>query len=405
MNLQYVQGNPVFTNTNKVPKQYDYLTEDIETDVIIVGGGVTGSILGYYFSKHNIKCVILEKHRIGYCSTGLTTSLLQYELDDKLNDLMKATTKKDVIRSYELGAKALSEIDDIINEYGNNCDYSKKDTLLYTSKNLEKNEIYAEYKIRKDNGFDVDFIDETSNPFKFDLKAGIYCNNGGAQFDPYKYTHELLDISYKRGVRIYENTEVVGVDYLKNGVLVDTTYGYKIKGTIVIVATGYNVNLFSKRNFGTKSTTFNIATKPVSNFTAWYKKALIRDNNLPYNYYRTTDDNRIIIGGEDIRFVPDIFNEKAAHEKYDILEQRLKFMFKDIKDIEIEYKYCGAFASTKDNLGFLGEDPDNNKLWYCLGYGANGILFSMLGGMMLSDLYLGKRSDDLRLFKVDRFDN
>ena len=405
MNLQYVQGNPVFTNTNKVPKQYDYLTENIETDVIIVGGGVTGSILGYYFSKHNIKCVILEKHRIGYCSTGLTTSLLQYELDDKLNDLMEATTKKDVIRSYKLGAKALSEIDDIINKYGNNCDYSKKDTLLYTSKNLEKDEIYAEYKIRKDNGFDVDFIDETNNPFKFDLKAGVYCNNGGAQFDPYKYTHELLDISYKRGVRVYENTEVVGVDYLKNGVLVDTTYGYKIKGTIVIVATGYNVKLFSKRNFGTKSTTFNMATKPVSNFTGWYKKALIRDNNLPYNYYRTTEDNRIIIGGEDIRFVPDIFNEKAAYEKYDILEQRLKFMFKDIKDIEIEYKYCGAFASTKDNLGFLGEDPDNNKLWYCLGYGANGILFSMLGGMMLSDLYLGKRSDDLKLFKVDRFDN
>ena len=40
--------------------------ENIETDVIIVGGGVAGSILEYYFSKHNIRCVILEKHRIGY---------------------------------------------------------------------------------------------------------------------------------------------------------------------------------------------------------------------------------------------------------------------------------------------------------------------------------------------------
>lgn len=80
-------------------------------------------------------------------------------------------------------------------------------------------------------------------------------------------------------------------------------------------------------------------------------------------------------------------------------------MFKNIKNIEIEYKYCGAFASTKDNLGFLGVDPKNKKLWYCLGYGANGILFSILGGMMLSKLYLGEMDENLKLFKVDRFDN
>ena len=72
--------------------------------------------------------------------------------------------------------------------------------------------------------------------------------------------------------------------------------------------------------------------------------------------------------------------------------------------MEVEYKYCGAFASTQDNLGFLGKDPNNDKLWYCLGYGANGILFSILGGMMLSDLYKGKYDKDLDLFKVDRFD-
>jgi glycine/D-amino acid oxidase-like deaminating enzyme len=404
MNLQFVQGNPVFTNINKVPRQYNYLTENIETDVVIVGGGVTGSILGYYFSKHNIKCVILEKYRIGYCSTGLTTSLLQYELDDKLNDLMDATTKENVIRSYELGVIALKQIDDIIKEHGNKCDYLKKDTLLYTSKKLEKDEIYEEYRIRKENGFDVDFIDESNNPFGFDIKAGVYCNDGGAEVDPYKYTHELINICSEKGVTIYENTEVVKIDYEQSGVLINTTYGYKVKGKIVIVATGYNTKLFSNRNFGTKTTTFNIATKPVSDFSGWHMRALIRDNNLPYNYYRTTQDNRIIIGGEDIRFVPDIFNEKAAKKKYDILEQRLKFMFKNIKDIEIDYKYCGAFASTKDNLGFLGKDPHNDKLWYCLGYGANGVLFSMLGGMMLSNLYLGKRNDDLSLFAVDRFD-
>ena len=304
-----------------------------------------------------------------------------------------------------MGLEALSEIDSFIAQYGNNCDYRVKDTLLYTSKKLEIKEIYEEYRIRNENGFIVDFIDEENNPFSFDLKAGVYCKKGGAQIDPYKYTHQLLEVACNNGLRVYENTEVVKVNYENSGVLVETSYGYSVKGKIIIVATGYNTELFTKRNFGTKTTTFNIATKPVSNFSGWHNRVLIRDNDDPYNYLRTTEDNRIIIGGEDINFVPDIFNEKAAVEKYNILEQRLKSMFKDIVDIEVEYKYCGAFASTKDNLGFLGPDPNNDKLWYCLGYGANGILFAILGGKMLSDLYLGKNNEDLRLFKVDRFDN
>ena len=49
-------------------------------------------------------------------------------------------------------------------------------------------EIKNEYAIRKENGIDVKFIDEKTNPFSFDLKAGVYSINGGAEIDPYKFT-------------------------------------------------------------------------------------------------------------------------------------------------------------------------------------------------------------------------
>lgn len=181
------------------------------------------------------------------------------------------------------------------------------------------------------------------------------------------------------------------------------SYGYKVYGKKLIVATGYNTSLFTNRNFATKSNSFNIATKPLKDIDSWKDNILIRDNCDPYNYLRTTKDNRLIIGGEDVDF-SDIEDEALANKKYDILEQRLKGMFKDIKDIQIEYKYCGCFASTLDNLGFIGPDNKNHNLWYCLGYGANGILFAILGGIMLSKLYLGEEDKNMRLFKVNRFD-
>ena len=405
MNLQFVQGDSIFAKINKIPRQFSYLDKDIETDVIIVGGGVTGSILGYYLSKNNINSVILEKNIVGYGSTSITTALLQYELDGTARDLEQYTSMENIIKSYKLGLKALKEIESFAEEYGNNFNYIKRDTLLYTDKKSDIAEIEEEYNIRKKNGLDVSYISEEDNPFSFDLKAGLYSNNGGAEIDPYKFTHELLKAAMNKGLRVYENTEVTNVKYKEDGVEVQTRYDYKVKGKVVIAATGYNTNLFSDRNFGTTTTTFNIATKPVKNFDGYYNKVLIRDNKVPYNYIRTTSDDRLIIGGEDINFIPDIYNEKAAEEKYSILETRLKTLFPKINDIEIQYKYCGAFTSTQDNLGFIGKDPNNDRLWFDLGYGANGILFAILCGIMLSELYLGKRNEYLNLFRVDRFDN
>lgn len=403
MAVQFVQGSPLFTNINKVKKQYNYLTEDIDTEVIIVGGGVTGSILGYYFSKEGIDSVILEKSRIAHGSTSITTSLLQYELDSNLMSLMESVPSEQVINSYKLGITALKEIENFINENGNGCNYIKRDTLLYTAKDLEKKEIYEEYKIRKENGFNVKFINEEENPFSFDLKAGLYAIEGGAELDPFKYTHQLLEVATNNGLRVYENTPVIDVKYNEEYVEAITSYNHKVKGKILVLATGYNTELFTDRNFGVKTYTYNIATKPLKDIKGWKNNVLIRDNESRYNYFRTTSDNRIIVGGEDTPFT-DNFNPKIAIEKYNILEQRLKNMFNEINDIKIEYKYCGAFASTKDNLGFIGKDPNKDKLWYALGYGANGILFAILGGLMLPKLYKGEVDEYLKYFKVDRFD-
>ena len=404
MTLQNVHGDPIFTKINKHKKQYEYLTKDIDTEVIIVGGGVTGSIVGYYFSKANIGAVILEKERIAHGSTSITTSLLQYELDSNARELEEYTTLDNVITSYKLGLKALDEIEEFIKEYVNKCKYEKKDTLLYTSKECEVKEMKEEYEIRKNAGIDVKYISEENNPFSLDLKAGVYGVNAGAQLDPYEYTHQLLDVSCNMGLKVYENTEVMDIAYGKDKVEITTSFGYKVKAKKVIIATGYNTQRFTKRNFGVKTVTYNIATKSVKSFDGWFNKVLIRDNCDPYNYFRTTYDNRIIAGGEDVDFYTNIENEKLAKEKYSILLNRIKNMFPNIKDIEIDYEYCGGFISSQDNLGYIGEDPNHKNLWFCLGYGANGILFAILGGMMLSKLYKNEIDENLKLFKVDRFD-
>ena len=404
MSLQFVQGKPYFTDRNSNKKQYKYLSEDIQCEVAIVGGGVTGSILGYYFSKIGVDTVILEKSRIAYGSTSITTALLQYELDENVGKLKEVSSSENIIASYKLGLKALSEIEGFIKEYGNECNYKKRDCILYTDKELEIKELMEEYNFRKDNGLDVEFITTDNNPYPFSLKAGVISKEGAAELDPCLYTDMLLESGEKMGLKVYENTEVLSIKHDDEGVTIYTEYEYKVKAKKVIIATGYNTGRFTKRSFGITTTTYNIVTKPVENIKSWKDGILIRDNKDPYNYYRTTVDNRLIAGGEDIKFIPGIFNEEKAKEKYSILEQKLKTMFSNIGNIEVEYSYGGAFTATKDNLGYIGEDPKKKNQWYCLGYGANGILFAILGGIMLSQLYEGKIDENLKLFNITRFE-
>jgi len=96
--IEYVKGDCFFTKINDVSKQYQYLTKDIETEVAVIGGGVTGAIVSYYLSKNSIPNIIVEKGRIAHGSTSITTSLLQYELDSNCTELTKYMTEQNVIK-------------------------------------------------------------------------------------------------------------------------------------------------------------------------------------------------------------------------------------------------------------------------------------------------------------------
>lgn len=400
-----VNGIPLFTTTSKIPEQFQYLTEDIETEVVIVGGGVIGAVLGYYFSKEGISTVIIEKSRVAHGSSCITTALLEYELDDNFTYLFeKELAGEDIIQAYLLGINALKDLSSFISTYGNQCEFSVRDTFVFTTKENEIKVFLDEYNIRKSNGLPVEYFTNENNPFPFEIKAGVYAENGGATLNPFLFTHQLINVGQKFGLQVYENTEATHIEYFEESVEVTTSYNYKIRSKIILIASGYNTSNFTNKIFGSKSTTFNIVTEPNVPLDSWYKLANIRDNEEPYHYLRTTPDNRIIFGGEDCNKQIHQLTMKDKAEHYNKLEKRLKQMFPDVKNASIEYKYCGTFASTNDNLGYFGPDPDEPKRWYSLGYGANGIVFSIIAGMYLPKLFRGEKVEEISIFLPSRRD-
>ena len=164
----------------------------------------------------------------------------------------------------------------------------------------------------------------------------------------------------------------------KNGFCVTTCYNHKIFANKIILATGFNMELFQDEHLMQRFVTYTIVTNPLKNIQ-WKNNATIHDNQNPYHYLRKLPDDRLIFGGEDVQFKKQNFSKAKCEKKYNNLYNSLCALFENSKnEIKIDYKFCGAFGTTDNNLGLIGE-TDVENLYLFLSCGANGILNAMNG--------------------------
>lgn len=394
--MDYIKGKSFFLA--KAPsKQHSYLEADTHTDVLIIGGGVTGALALWNFTRKGISCVLVDGGRFGLRSTCGTTALLQYELEDNYDELAQLMPVEDVREAYFIGRDALKEVDSIVEQLGNNCDYKKMDTLLLSQTPKDVKALRKEFDHRLSMGFDVAFYDAKTNPTQLRLNAGVFSRQGGATLNPYLFTMQILAASAENGARLYENTRIRSLEFSGGSVTAQADYGFNIKAKAVVLASGYETPLAGNRNFCTKQITYNIAAFPPPNIGSL--TLIARDNKTNYHYFRQLPDGRVAFGGGDTKLSSKGIDEAIAHTKYNQLLQDLNGWFRtEESPFRLDSAFAGVFGVTPDNLGVVGADPAKPSFMYCLGYGANGILFAALGAKMLAEQYCGQPQPRLRLF-------
>lgn len=393
--MEIVNGTTFFDKTNQTIKQYKYLDKNIKCDILIIGGGIEGCILNYYLSKrYNV--VLVDAKRISRCSTCIATALLEFQLDKFANDLSKYLSKEEIISIYRMGLKSIDSIEKFIKKYGNHCNFSKKSSFLYSNESKDINKIKDEFIFRIQNNFNCIFYDKKTNPFCFDIKAGILDKNGGAEFNPYLFAKQMIENSSNQD-NIYENTKIIKIEQNCKEIECYTEYGNIIKANKIILATGFNTELISERvkNLLSMQVSYSIVTNQIFDIPL-YNNVLIQDCLINYHYLRTLPDNRIIFGGEDTKYNGKI-DKELSKRKYNSLLKNLQKMFKNCKNIDKNYEFCGIFATTDNNLGIIGESENKNILYF-LSCGANGIINSFCGVNIILDILKGKENKFSKLF-------
>lgn len=344
-------------------KEYPSLNQDISTDVLIIGGGITGILCAYELSKRKISCVLVEKNRIGMGTTKNTTAFITAQHETLYQDLIKKHGIKKAKEYLDLNLKAVKRYQDLAKEY--EFDFEECNSCLYSKDN--KDLIIKEKEALKSLGYDATIINEI--PLEEQDNIGIVFKKQGI-LHPLKFIKEI-----SKNLRIYENTMV--------GKLIDnvayTTNNRKISFRHVIIATHYP--------FINKSGLMFLKLTQRRSYVVVVKNENIDDTYCSIDsggiYFRKQHDY-LIIGGLD------------RDTKITCTKSFEKSITNIIGDKKILYSHSGQDCIPLDNIPYIGQISYFHKNYYvATGFGLWGFTWAMASSFMLADMIEEKKEYQL----------
>lgn len=401
--MDLTSNEPFWLVRNGLIHFYPSLREDIKTEILIVGGGITGALMAHQCMEDGYRTTLIDRREIANGSTSATTSMLQYEIDLPLYKLIEVIGREGAEANYWAGHRAIDELKNIVEEINSDSGFEKKESLYYAAFKKDIPHLKKEFKARKACGLHVEWLSDKEIQKKYGLykaHAGILSDQA-ASVDAFRLTHDLLKYNVERGLKVYDKTKIADVRYTPDSVILTTDYDNAIQAERVVYCTGYESTELIKDDFVKLLSTFVIIGEPREKDHSELQNTLFWNTAEPYLYFRTTEDYRLLVGGEDEEFVNPGKRDKLISEKSRKLQQKLKRIFPDA-DFRRDFSWAGTFGETKDGLPYIGEHPDFKNSYFLLGFGGNGITFSILGRKVISDMLRGKKHPLEKYFRFRR---
>lgn len=351
---------------------FNPLKESKHTDVLIVGGGITGILCAYMLKNADVDCILVEADRICSGITIDTTAKITLGHGLLYDKLIKLFGQEKAQLYLEAQLKALEKYADMCKDIP--CDYETKDSYVYSMNNRKKVEREVEALNRL--GVKADFSNEIPLPFKV---AGAVRIEKQAQFHPLKFAYELA-----KNLPIYENTKVREIMLGK-------------------AVTQYNEITFKKLIIATH---FPMLNKHGSYFLKMYQHRsyvlALEGTPLPDGMYVDesdtglsfrTHDNLLLLGGGGHRT-----GKKGGNWRE--LEAFAKKYYPDAK---ITARWATQDCMTLDSVPYIGQyskhTPDT---FVATGFNKWGMTSAMVSAMILSDLVRNKSNRYEDVFSPSR---
>ncbi len=377
------------------------LSQSLKTDVLVVGGGITGSLAAQHLAARGIDVIVVDREQPGLGSTAASTAMLQWEIDCTLGELTGFYGFDRAAQLYRRSVAAVQGLAGLVGSLGFDCAFRPRSTLYISAGEAGPSALREEHLLRERAGLPGLLLDHKDLLSRFGLdRAAAILSPGSADADPLLLSWGLLRDAQARGALLID-AMVTAYHDAPGSVTVETDGPFVIEAKHVILATGYVMPDFVRSEIHQTASSWAIATVPQAAGTLWPGGELIWEASETYNYARTTTDGRIIIGGGDDDTVDPLARDKKMPEKSEKLVEDLVKLW-PAANPAIDFSWSGAFGETDDGLPLIGAVPGMPRILAAYGYGGNGITFSFMASRILAELCAGHREGWFDAFAIDR---
>ncbi len=357
------------------------LKKNMDVDVLIIGGGITGLSCLYNLKDSNLKTILVERNA---CGTGITmksTAKITFVQEPLITNIRKYHGNKIAVEYLKSQIDAMHTLKNIIVNEGIDCDLKEVKSYVFTCDETSISNLDSCYNFYKNAGQTPEYININSKDIN--LKNCFKISNTYT-FNPTKYINHLKELLNKN---IYENSKIENITK-ENDYYICTIKNIKIKTKHIIIACHYPYFIYPLL-LPLKShieTSFIGARKVSENLNI----SAISIDKDPHSirYYNDSKDNYLIYINTTIPSA----NIKSINKYFQNLET---------KD-HLDYLWSNNDIMTNDYLPFIGSITKNNQLLIGTGYNAWGITNGTLAGIILSDIILKKQNSYQQLFSPKR---
>ena len=371
MTKQNERKESFWEDTASLPK-FTPLKQDIKTDVLIIGGGITGILCAYMLKQAGVDSVLVEAQTICSGITKNTTAKITSQHGLIMDKLVKRFGAEKALLYLRANQAALQQYRELCADI--ECDFEEKPSYTYSLDNPQK--IEKELKALQQLKFPAGFVQQLPLPFPV---AGAIRFPNQAQFHPLKFIGTIA-----KNLTIYENTRVRELAGKKA-----ITSGGAITANQIIVAThfpfinkhgSYFVKMYQHRSYV-------IALEHAPNIHGMYVDEA--EKGLSFR----NQNGLLLIGGGSHR------TGKTGGN----WEELSRFAARYYPDAKEQYRWATQDCMTLDDVPYIGQYSKNTPGFYvATGFNKWGMTSAMVAAILLTDLIQGKENPYTSLFSPSR---
>ncbi len=363
--------NSVWNTSIDLPR-FESLNKDLKTDVLIIGGGLTGVLTAYKLRELGVQFALVEANTICSGVTLNTTAKITSQHALIYSKIYKEYGLEKAQMYYKSNQEALEEFKTRCKNI--DCDFEEKSAYVYSLNRSDK--INDESEILNKIKAEFEYKNKIDLPLNI---AGAIEFKNQAQFNPLKFVESII-----KDLKIFENTKVLGFD---SDAFV--TEKGRIFANKTIVATHFPIfnkfGLYPLKLYQDRS--YVMALENAQDVNGMY----IDENETGLSFRNYKD--MLLVGGGSHRTGKQGGNFKA-------LNVFRNHYYPKSKEVS---RWATQDCMSLDGIPYIGQYSKTAlDIYVATGYNKWGMTSSMVAANILSDLVMGNENEYSELYSPSR---